>query len=101
MTPVSQETDSVIHNVNACKYLIGTIHQDIDYELDLVKMMDVVEESFDEEEGPIILAYRRRITASGKLLPPKTEDDEYSYQIQDIVQTAVEYAWDHPETLCT
>ena len=37
------------------------------------------------EQGPIIVAYRRRVT----------EDDEYSYQIQDKVQMTAEYAMDN------
>ena len=52
--------------------------------------MDVLVETFDETEGPIIVAYRRRVTATGKLLP-KTEDDEYPIHIGDIVQMSAEY----------
>ena len=52
---------------------------------------------FDVEQGPIIVAYRSRVTKTGKLLP-MAEDDEYSYQIQDIVQMTAEYAKDNPAT---
>ena len=58
--PVSQDTDPVSYDVDDYKYLIGTLHRDTDYELNLFKMIDVVEETFDEERGPIIVAYCRR-----------------------------------------
>ena len=93
--PVSQDTTTISNDVDDYKYLIGTLHRDVDYELELFKTVDVVEETFDVEEGPIIVAYRRRVTETGKLLP-LTEDDEYSYQIQDIVQMTAEYAKDNP-----
>ena len=96
-TRVSVDTTLVKNDVLDYKYLIGTFHRDIDYELDLFKTVDVVVETFDETEGPVIVAYRRRVTKTGKLLP-LTEDDEYPYHIQDIVQYTAEYATDHPET---
>ena len=95
VTPVSQGTTGVSHDVDDYKYLIGTFHRDVDYELELFKTVDVVEETFDVDEGPIIVAYRRRVTETGKVLP-LTEDDDYSYQIQDIVQMTAEYAKDNP-----
>ena len=42
--------------------------------------MDAVEETFDETEGPVIVAYRRRVTVTGKL-HPMMEDEEYPYRI--------------------
>ena len=59
---MSQDTTAVSHDVDDYKYLIGTLHRDVDYELELFKTVDVVEETFDEEQGPIIVAYRRRVT---------------------------------------
>ena len=95
LTPVSVDTTVVSHDVLDYKYLIGTLHRDLDFELALFRTMDVVEETFDETEGPIIVAYRRRVTETGKLLP-MTEDEEYPYHIQDIVQYTAEYATDQP-----
>ena len=82
---MSHDTTAISHDVDDYKYLIGTLHCDIDNELELFKTVDVVEETFDEEQGPIIVAYRRRVTKTERQ-PPLTEDDEYYYQIQDIVQ---------------
>ena len=93
---VSQDTVLVSDDVNDYKYLIGTLHRDEDYELELFRTTDVLVETFDETDGPVIVAYRRRVTATGKLLP-KTEDDEYPIHISDIVQMTVEYTSDHPE----
>ena len=47
-------------------YLVGTIHRDKN-DLELYKTISVVEETFDENEGPV--------TDTGKMLPI-TEDDE-------------------------
>ena len=55
----------------------------------------MVAEEFDAEEGPIIVAYRRRVDDKGKQLT-MTEDDEYPIQIQDIVQDTAQYAIDQP-----
>ena len=63
--------------------------------MELYKTISVVVEEFDEEQGPIIVAYRRHVTATGALLP-MTEDDEYPIQIQDIVQDTAEYALVQP-----
>ena len=93
--PVSQNTTAVTHDVDDNKCLIGTRHRDVDYELELFQTVDVAEETFDVEQRLIIVAYRRRVTESGKLLP-LTEDDEYSYQIQEIVQMTAECAKDNP-----
>ena len=60
------------------------------------KTMDVIEETFDETESPVIVAYRRRITETGKLLPI-TEGKEYPYHIHDVVQMTAEYTTYHPE----
>ena len=38
------------HDVEDFKYLFGTLHQDVDYKLDLFKTMDVVEETFEEDQ---------------------------------------------------
>ena len=95
LTPVSVDTTVVSNDVLDYKYLIGTLHRDLDFELALFRTMDVVEETFDETEGPIIVAYRRQVTETGKLLP-MTEDEEYPYHIQDIVQYTAEYATDNP-----
>ena len=53
--------------------------------------MSVVEETFDIKEGSVIVAYRRHVSATGKMLP-KTEDDDFAYHIQDIVQDTADYA---------
>ena len=95
-TTASQEPLLVSADVDDYKYLIGTLHRDIDYELELFKTVDVLVETFDELEGPVIVAYRCRVDATGKLLP-KTEDDEYPIHIGDIVQMTSEYTNDHPE----
>ena len=63
--PVFQDSDAVSLGVDDYKCLIGTLHRDINYELELFKTVDVVEETFDEDQGPIILAYRRRVTKTG------------------------------------
>ena len=60
--------------------------------------MSVVEEIFDKDEGPGIVAYRRPVTDPGKM-SPKTEDDEYAYHIQDIVPDIAEYGIAHPELI--
>ena len=60
-------------------------------------MADLIEEIFDEKEGPAIVAYRRRVTKTEKMLLV-TEDDEYPYHIQIVEQYTVECATDHPET---
>ena len=78
------------------KYLIGTLHRYLDFELALFKTMDLVEETFDETEGLASVTYRRRATEIGKLLP-MTEDEEHPYHIQGIVQYTAEYAPDHLE----
>ena len=96
LAPVSEATVLVSHDVLDYKYLIGTLHRDVDFELTLFKTMDVVEETFDETEGPVIVAYRRRVTETGKLLP-MTEDEEYPYHIHDVVLMTAEYATDHPD----
>ena len=41
------------------------------------------------------MAFRRRVSETGKLLPI-TEYDAYPYQIQDIVQDTADYASDQP-----
>ena len=56
--------------------------------------MEVIEETFDETEEPVIVAYRRRVTETGKRLP-MTEDKEYPYHIYDVAQMTAEYATGH------
>ena len=93
-TSVSVDTSRVSGNVEDYQYLVGTLHRDSD-DMELYKTISVVVEEFDEEQGPIIVAYRRHVTATGALLP-MTEDDEYPIQIQDIVQDTAEYALVQP-----
>ena len=60
-------------------YLIGTLHlnpEDMEY----YKFMGVVEETFDESEGPLIVSYRRHVTKTSQM-QPKTDDDGYSIHI--------------------
>ena len=94
-TTVTQDTVEDTANVNDYKYLIGTIHRDDD-ELELYKTVDVLEEAFNGEEGPLIVAYRRRIKPNGRF-EPQCEDNEYPIHIQDIVQMSADYANLHPE----
>ena len=91
---VSVDTMEVSGDVNEYQYLVGTVHRDKD-DLALYKTVSVVAETFEEDEGPVIVAYRRQVDDKGKLLP-KTEDDEYPYHIQDIVQDTEEYALENP-----
>ena len=84
MTTVSQDTVEPTSDVNDFKYLIGTIHRD-DEDLELYKTVDVLEEEFDEDEGPLIVAYRRRLKSNGTF-EPKSEDDEYPIHIDNIVK---------------
>ena len=65
-TTVSQDTVEPTSDVNEFKCLIGTIHRD-DEDLELYKTVDVLEEEFDEDEGPLIVAYRRRLKTNGTL----------------------------------
>ena len=92
---VSQDTDALSHDIDDNKYLISNLHCDIDYEMELFKTVEVVEETLNEKEGPIIVAYRRRVSATEKLLP-MTEDDEYFYQKQDILQMMTDYIRENP-----
>ena len=92
-TTVSQDTTTA--DVNEFKYLIGTIHRDYE-DLELYKTVEVREETFGDDEGPVIVAYRRRLKPNGKF-EPKCEDDEYPIHIQDIVQTTDDYSKLHPE----
>ena len=78
-TSVSIDTSRVSGDIDDYQYLVGTMHRDSE-DMELYKTMSVVEEEFDEDIGPIIVAYRRRVKDSGALLP-MTEDDEYPYQI--------------------
>ena len=94
-TTVSQDTGDTTADVNDYKYLIGTIHRD-DEDLELYKTVDVLEEVFDADDGPLLVAYRRRLKPNGKF-EPKSEDDEYPIHIQDIVKMTDEYAKLHPE----
>ena len=42
VTPVSVNTTVVSDDVIDYKYLIGTLHRDVDYELDVFKTVDVI-----------------------------------------------------------
>ena len=90
VTSVSVDTPAVSDNVLDYKYLIGTIHLDPD-DIQHYKVMDVVVEEYDETVGPQIVAYRRHVTPTGKLLPMR-EEDEYPIHIGDIVMYTAEYA---------
>ena len=63
------------------KYLIGAIHSDGNF-LKLYKTVDVLEEVFDADEGPLVVAYRRRLKPK-RQLELKSEDDEYSRHRDD------------------
>ena len=54
-TTVTQDTVDDTADVTDSKYLIGTIHRD-DEDLELCKTVDVLEETFDDEEGPLVVA---------------------------------------------
>ena len=82
-TNVSQDTAEPTADVNYFK-LIGTIHRD-DEDLKLYKTVDVLEEEFDEDEGPPIVAYRRRLESNGTF-EPKSKDVEYLKHIDNIVK---------------
>ena len=84
VTPVSADTPAASDNVDDYKYLVGTIYRDLE-DMELYKTLEVMVETFDEEQGPMIVSHRRRVTDTGALLP-KTEDDEYPYHLGDVVQ---------------
>ena len=68
LAPVLVDTTLVSHDIDY-KYLIDPLHRNMGYELDLFKTVDVVNESFDDIEGPFIVAYNYRVTKAVKLLP--------------------------------
>ena len=84
----------MIDKVSDYQYLVGTLHRDSD-DFELYKTVSVVVKTSDEVGGPIIVAYRRRVSEKSKLMP-MTEENEYPYQIQDTVQDTADYASDHP-----
>ena len=90
-TTVTQDTVEETADVNDYKYLISTIHRDDDDDLELYKTFDVLEEAFDDEEGPLIVAYRRRLKPNGQF-EPKFEYDQYAINTQDIVQMTADIA---------
>ena len=96
-TSVSVDTPEVSGDVLDYKYLIGTIHLDPD-DMEYYKVVDVVEETYDETEGPLIVAYRRHVTPTGKHLK-KTEEDDYPIHIGDIVQYTAEHAIARPDQI--
>ena len=59
LAPLSVDTALVSHDVLHYKHLIGTLHRDVNFKLAIFKTMDAVEETFDETEDPVIVAYRR------------------------------------------
>ena len=77
-------------DVDDYKYLINTDHIDPE-DMVLYRTVDVVVEEFDTDIGPTIVAYRRRVQPSGRLYA-MTEDDEYPYQIGDIVEYTVQHS---------
>ena len=95
--PVSVDTNDVSSDVNEYKYLIGTIHLDPD-DGEYYKVTDVIEETYDETEGPLIVAYRRHVSKTGKYLKKTTEDD-YPIHIGDIVQYTAEHAEARPDQI--
>ena len=64
---VSVDTTEASGDVNEYKYLIGTIHRDPD-DLEYYKVTDVLEEEYDETEGPLIVAYWRHVSKTGRNL---------------------------------
>ena len=64
---------TVSDNVADYQYLVGSLHRDSD-DFELYRTVSVVVETFDEVDGPIIVAYRRHISETGELMP-MTEDD--------------------------
>ena len=94
VTSVSIYTAAVSEDIDDYQYLVGTLHRDSD-DMELCRTVSVVVEEFDEEVGPIIVAYRRHVSETGALLA-MTEDDEYPIQIQNIAQDTAEYAIDQP-----
>ena len=58
--------------------------------------IDVLDEVFDADDGPLLVEYRRRLKPNGKF-EPKSEDEEHPIHIQDIVKMTEEYAKFHPE----
>ena len=76
------------HDVNDNKFLINTEH--LDSENDDTDLIVVVESS-DAHETPIIVAYRRRVQSNGKLYP-MTEDDDWPYIVDDILQMTLQHS---------
>ena len=89
---VSVDTSAVSEDVVDYQYMVDTLHRYSD-DMELYRTVSVVAEKFDVEQGPIIVAYRRRINDNGKQMP-MTEDNEYPMQIQNIVQDTAQYAID-------
>ena len=82
-TTVTQDMSDETTDVTVYKYLIGTVHRGND-ELELYKVVDVLEETFADQDGPLIVAYRRLLKVNGKF-EANSEDDEYPIHIQDIL----------------
>ena len=66
VTSVSVDTMEVSGDVNGYQYLVGTVHRDKD-DLLLYNTVSVIAETFKEDEGPVIVAYRRQVNDKGKL----------------------------------
>ena len=94
---MSVDTTEASGDVNEYKYLIGTIHQDPD-DLEYYKVTDVLEEEYDETEGPLIVAYRRHVSKTRRHLK-KTEEDDYPIHIGDIVHYTAEHAVARPDQI--
>jgi len=78
-----------LFDVNDYKFLIGTQHVDPDDAI-LYRTTDVIVEESDPEIGPQIVAYRRRVKPNGTLYP-MTEDDDWPYIIDIIVEYTANY----------
>ena len=64
---MSVDTTDVSGDVDEYKYPIGTINLDPD-KFKHYKVVDVLEQMYDESEGSSIVAYRREVTETDKLL---------------------------------
>ena len=74
--------------------IINTEHLDSDNndtDLILYRTVDVVVESSDANDTPIIVAYRRRVQSNGKLFP-MTDDDDWPYLVDDILQMTLQHS---------
>ena len=85
---MSVDTIGASGDVNEYKYPIGTIHLDPG-DMEYYKVVDVVVETYDKAEGPLIVAYWRHVSSTGKHMK-KTEEDDCLIHIGDIEQYMAE-----------